>query len=200
MNNSNDVKKMAKRIRKTAFIMCIFILVFMFVYMQFIREKPETENTPHTTKNRLLEMNLEEGYPETAKGVLETYGRLLQFIYNSPTSDEEVTEAEIKTLVEHMRVLYHSEYEEVNPLDRQLQMLQSEINKYEEEELRIATITVDDKMIPRSIKGKDCSMMYLNIVFSNPKGKSSMVESFILAIEDRRWKILGFQPATAPPQ
>ncbi len=193
-DNSKTVKKMAKNIRVFGLIMCIVVLAVMFLYMQMNKKEPQEEGIPQTTKNRLLEMDLVKGYPETAKGVIETYGKLLQFVYNHPSSDGSVSDEEMKKLLEQIRMLYHSDLGKENPFDKQMTMLQEEIKGFQKNDLRIASMTVDDKMEKKKIDGKQCALMNMNIMFSNPDGKTTVMESFILAVEDNEWKILGFQP------
>ena len=67
------------------------------------KEKQDTtiDNTTASEAERLINKDLEVGYPDTPTEVLKLFGRMNQCIYNNNMSDKQFDE-----LVNQMRLLY----------------------------------------------------------------------------------------------
>lgn len=187
-------KEVADNIRKFAFLMCIAVLAGMFVYYQFMRNDriTDADDIPKTEIERLISKDLEDGYPETPIEVLELYYRYLQFIYNNRTTDDQ-----FKSLAEQVRKLYHSELLANNPLEEHLTKMKEEVNSFSKEKKKITTCTVDAKVEKKKINEKQCALANVILLLStSSKGYSRTNESFVLALEDEKWKILGFKQSS----
>ena len=151
-------------------------------------KKTESESIPATEVEKLISKDLDEGYPETAKEVLNLYLRYVQCIYNSNPEDEQM-----QSLMGQLRMLYHSELLAANQNDAQFKKMQAELKKFAEDKIKIATCTVDSSVKKKTIKGKECALLQVAFLLSNSDGYTKSYQKFVLAIENERWKILGFQ-------
>ena len=95
-------KKMAKNITGFAFFAGLLIVVAIaFFYAHKEKQDTTIDNTTASEAERLINKDLEVGYPDTPTEVLKLFGRMNQCIYNNNMSDKQFDE-----LVNQMRLLY----------------------------------------------------------------------------------------------
>lgn len=180
----------AKSITKFTIMVCIIVIAGMFIYYRFMspKEEAETEKIPTTEIEKLIARDLEEGYPETPKEVLNTYLRYVQCIYNNDLDEEQ-----LKGLMKQLRVLYHSELLANNKEDNQFTKIKAELDSFSKTKTSIVTATLDNAVKKKKIQGKDCALILANLMLGNSDGYLKAKQRFVLANEDGNWKILGFQ-------
>lgn len=86
-------KKMAKNITGFAFF-AGFLIVVAIAFFYAHKEKQDTtiDNTTASEAERLINKDLEVGYPDTPTEVLKLFGRMNQCIYNNNMSDKQFDE------------------------------------------------------------------------------------------------------------
>ncbi len=184
------MQKRTKNLTRFTLLICLILIAGIFVYYRYMNreKKTESESIPATEVEKLISKDLDEGYPETAKEVLNLYLRYVQCIYNSNPEDEQM-----QSLMGQLRKLYHSELLAANQNDAQFKKMQAELKKFAEDKIKIATCTVDSSVKKKTIKGKECALLQVAFLLSNSDGYTKSYQKFVLAIENERWKILGFQ-------
>ena len=106
-------KKMAKNITGFAFFAGLLIVVAIaFFYAHKEKQDTTIDNTTASEAERLINKDLEVGYPDTPTEVLKLFGRMNQCIYNNNMSDKQFDE-----LVNQMRLLYSNSLLSQNPFE-----------------------------------------------------------------------------------
>ena len=132
-------KKMAKNITGFAFFAGLLIVVAIaFFYAHKEKQDTTIDNTTASEAERLINKDLEVGYPDTPTEVLKLFGRMNQCIYNNNMSDKQFDE-----LVNQMRLLYSNSLLSQNPFEEQRDNLKDEIQEFRKQKRRIANYTVD---------------------------------------------------------
>ena len=86
-------KKMAKNITGFAFFAGLLIVVAIaFFYAHKEKQNTTIDNTNASEAERLINKDLEVGYPDTPTEVLKLFGRMNQCIYNNNMSDKQFDE------------------------------------------------------------------------------------------------------------
>lgn len=112
------------------------------------------DNTTASEAERLINKDLEVGYPDTPTEVLKLFGRMNQCIYNNNMSDKQFDE-----LVNQMRLLYSNSLLSQNPFEEQRDNLKDEIQEFRKQKRRIANYTVDkgSSVKYKTIQNQDCA-------------------------------------------
>ena len=184
---------MKKSTVKTIVVM-IFISVVLVGGYYFISTKESTEEADSvvsTEIEKILEKDLSKEYPVTVREVIKLYSRISKCLYN-----EDLTEEEIKQLVNQLRMLLDDELLEKNPLDEHLLNLKVEISSYKEEERTIRDYLIDQSSAIRYYKQDGDDFATIDVVYNlNEKsGRSESKERFVLREDqDGNWKICGWK-------
>ena len=141
-----------------------------------------------TEVEKLIELNLDDNYPGSAREVLKIYNRILKCCYN-----EELTDEQIKKLAEQNQKLFDEQLLEKNPLDQYVEKLKKDIEDYKSKKTTIANIAIQDLAeAEREERGgyKFCNLLVSYIV-KDTKGLKTTNEKYYLREDDKgRWKIL----------
>ena len=101
-----------KKLAAFSFFMCMVVIGGMAVYYQYMKRQQlkSTTQTPTTEVQKLIDKDLDQGYPETPVEVMKLWGRYNQCLYNSNMTDEQREE-----LVKKLRYMYSEELAQKNP-------------------------------------------------------------------------------------
>ncbi len=185
------MNKKAKSMGAFAFLMCLVVVVGMFVYYRYMnRQKQEqAEKLPTTEVEKLLAKDMEQGYPETPKEVIELYCRINQCLYKGKASEED-----FDTLLEKMRMMYAKDFLENNLFERQKQNLKKEIKAFSNEKKVILSFTVASSGGKyKKVKDRTCTVIQVAFFLREKEDYTKVYEEFMLTKEDNQWKILGFR-------
>ena len=113
-----------KKLAAFSFFMCMVVIGGMAVYYQYMKRQQlkSTTQTPTTEVQKLIDKDLDQGYPETPVEVMKLWGRYNQCLYNSNMTDEQREE-----LVKKLRYMYSEELAQKNPEKEHVQKFQARI-------------------------------------------------------------------------
>lgn len=187
----NPAKKMAKNIRTFAFITCLVVIAVIFIFYRHKQEGPADPGSGATsTADKLIQKDLELGYPATPTEVLKFLGRINQCMYNTGVSDEQFDQ-----LLNQIRALYSTSLLEQNPLEEHRKNITAEIEEFQSARRKIVNYTVEKSgsVKYKTIDGQSCAYVQ-TAYFMNEKGKySKSYQDYVLVQENDKWKILSFK-------
>jgi len=187
------VAKKRRSIVTFSFVICLIAVAAIGGYYQVMkRQKMQSEvKTPTTEVEKLIAKDLDIGYPETPTEVMKLWGRLNQCIYNSKLSDEE-----FDSLAKQLRKMYSSDLLEQNPEDKHIQKLRDEVEAFKDDKKKIVSYSAEtgSAVQYKTINDRDCANIKISY-FMNTGGRSyaKTFQSFVLVMQNDRWKILGFK-------
>ena len=187
----NSAKKMAKNISTFVFITCLVVIAIIFVFYKHKKDGPADSGSASTsTVDKLIQKDLELGYPATPTEVLKFLGRITQCLYNTGGSDEQFDQ-----LLNQIRALYSTSLLEQNPLEEHRKNITAEIEEFQSAKRKIVNYTVEKSgsVDYRTIDGQSCAYVQ-TAYFMNEKGNySKSYQDYVLVQEDEKWKILSFK-------
>lgn len=143
-----------------------------------------------TEVDKLINKDLDNDYPVTAREVLKFYSRILVCLHSETLSD-----TQIEALVDQIRKLYSSELLFGNQRDVHIQQIKDELILYGENEQTITNYQVEKAQ--SAITWTRDNVKYYRLIASFVIKKNGRVanlyEEFILMEEDSRFKILGWK-------
>lgn len=174
------------------FIMCLVVVGALIAYYQFMRrqQSEDTVKTPVTATDKLIDKDIENGYPDTPAEVLELWGRITQNLYNDAGGDE------VDKLAKQLRVMYSSELLEQNEESAHIEKLKKELETFRENKIKILNYSTDtgSNIQYKTVNGRECAYMRLSFLLTrSQRGYMKMYQDFVLAKEDDKWKVIGFQ-------
>lgn len=187
---------MKKKNKNQSMIAFVFVLVVVFTaavggfyhFMHRDRTK-EADKIPAREIDKLLAKDMEEGYPETPKAVLELYGRMTLCLYKNETTDEEVSK-----LLTQLRTMYAEELLGANPSEVHYHKILEERKDYKKAKRTILNYTLDSSNLKyKTIQGKECTVINLAFFTRESGDYKKSYQDFMLVKENDKWKILGFK-------
>ena len=168
-------------------LLAVFIIGGFFLVRSIGLKNLEIKKSK-TEVEKLMELNLDDNYPGSAREVLKIYNRILKCCYN-----EELTDEQIKKLADQNQKLFDEQLLEKNPLDQYVEKLKKDIKDYKDKKTTIANIAIQDLAeAEREERGgyKFCNLLVSYIV-KDTKGLKTINEKYYLREDDKgRWKIL----------
>jgi len=185
--------KKAKRPASTLFTLIsvaavIIVMIFVTRSQQSNKEK-EKSLEKLSEVDKMLEMNLDEEYPQTPREVAELHGNMTRLLY-SGLKDEEIAGLAIM-----IRDLYDEELIEINPEEQYLKDLYSDIALWQQLDRRIeySIIVNDNQEEIYSQDGRDYATAFVSFTITE-KGKTSRRRHYLMRKDkEGRWKILGWE-------
>ncbi len=181
-----------KKLAAFSFFMCMVVIGGMAVYYQYMKRQQlkSTTQTPTTEVQKLIDKDLDQGYPETPVEVMKLWGRYNQCLYNSKMTDEQREE-----LVKKLRYMYSEELAQKNPEKEHVQKFQAEVDLFKNKKQRIVSYTTDNgtSVQYKNVGDKQCVQVRLSYFINNDGSYTKSYQDFILAKEDDRWKVMGFR-------
>lgn len=204
MKNDNNVYTERSGIMKNSKQKTTTVIVIMFAIVVAIgigfwailedsRSRVEEEGVIHSKNeevNSLLNKDLNINYPSTPREVLKMYSRLQACLYNQSLSDEELT-----SIIEQMRVLFDDELIAANSLEQQLEDLKKEVGEFQRKKQTISNYIIDKEssVKEKKIKEKEYATLSVSYLVKESKGYNKTFEQFVLRKDaEGRWKILGW--------
>lgn len=186
---------MRQRVR---FIITIALLcvVGVLVYYRYSNNTPSKSNNSEENEttisevDRLINKDLENGYPITAREVVNLFTRIQKCYYN-----EEYTQDELVSLSYMATKLFDEELLTVNSYDEYYADLQDEIDEYKEAGKTISRVIVDKSsdVVYSTIEGvKYASIKVIYYLKTNDATEKTVEVYTLRKDEEDRWKILGW--------
>ena len=152
-----------KKLAAFSFFMCMVVIGGMAVYYQYMKRQQlkSTTQTPTTEVQKLIDKDLDQGYPETPVEVMKLWGRYNQCLYNSNMTDEQREE-----LVKKLRYMYSEELAQKNPEKEHVQKFQAEVDLFKNKKQRIVSYTTDNGIAVqyKNVGDKQCVRVRLRIL------------------------------------
>lgn len=141
--------------------------------------------------DKVLNKDLDESYPHTAREVVQFFIRIQKCYYN-----EKWTEDEFESLAHKATELFDEELLQANPFNEYYEELKTEIAQYKDEN-KIINRTILDKsseVVYSTVEGKRYASINCIYYLKSRSGTSKVVETYILRKDENdRWKILGWK-------
>lgn len=191
------MKKSKQKTTMTIVVMLAIVSAVSIGFWQVMEGKRTEEQEQQLLKsnneevNALLKKDFESNYPSTAREVLKVYSRINVCIYNQDLSKKEIT-----ALTEKMRNLFDEELLAVNPLDEQLEDLNTEIKEYKDTKKSISNYVIDkdSTIAEKEMDGKEYANVNVSYLIKEGDGYAKTYEQFLLRKDTQgRWKIVGWQ-------
>ena len=107
-----------------------------FLFVRNIGTKNQETRKSKSEVEKLMELDLDENYPGTAREVLKINNRLMKCYYN-----EELTDEQLKALAMQNQKLFDKELLKRNPYDAYVERLKKEIEGYKKSKVTINFVT-----------------------------------------------------------
>jgi len=128
------MKKRVQTISAVLILACLICALYLYVDRKDKSSKTETKSLA----GQMLEQDLEKNYPPTPYAVAEKYCQIIECLYNSKTTEEEV-----KELVRMERQLFDEEFAAQNPYESFLLATQNELAQAKETSLVFTGYVLD---------------------------------------------------------
>ena len=169
-----------------------FVLVGGYWYIDRNAKRTTTENLTETEV--LLSKDLDNFYPSTPRSVVLFFGRIMQCIYT-----QDITEEDLRALVELQQKLFDDELLEINPIDTFYQSAYLEWKNFKENKNVFAGYQADRASNVKTWKNDGAEYASLVMYYSlrTEKGVHGDYNEFVLRKDDQnKWKILGWREST----
>ena len=175
--------------------MPIFLVVLSVVliggYWYIDRNAEKTAIKNQTEVELLLSKDLDNFYPSTPRSVVLFFGRIMQCIYT-----QNITEAELRGLVELQQKLFDDELLEINPIDTFYKSAYIEWQTFKENKTVFEGYQADRASNVQTWKKDGTEYASLTMYYSlrGDGGVSADYNEFILRKDEQnKWKILGWR-------
>lgn len=170
----------------------IAVLVIMAIvvgFYEYTAKKSDATQVSGKEYDVLVNKDLEYAYPETPGEVVKLYARMVKCMYSGDLSDKE-----LKKLMEKQRLLLADSLLENNPLDEQLERLKEDVKDYEDDDKSIITYKVasSDDVTYSKESGKQYAVLQATFTVKAEKKYEKTFEEFTLCKDKIGWKITGW--------
>ena len=185
---------MKRRMRWLVTITLLAAVVVIWYYIDSNKpsEKTNTKNSQIVSEvDKLLNKDLEESYPYTAREVVQLFIRIQKCYYNETWNEQEFVK-----LAYMATELFDEELNNANSFDEYYEDLKSEVKQYDEEN-KIINRTIIDKsseVVYSTVEEQRYASLNCTYYLKSDKGTSKVVETYILRKDENdHWKILGWK-------
>lgn len=190
------MKSRKKSSMKTVFAMIVLVcLIFSaFMYFSSRKDKEKAEVVVEQSEaDKILDQDINNVYPPTAREVLKRYGRIVKCIHSGEVSEEEVS-----ALGDTIRLLYSEELIQENPRDEYVKKLQDEVGDYKKLNKTVTSYAIDTA--ENTVTWSEDGIEYARLLasFTTKEGATFLktYEEFILKKDmQNQWKIIGWRIA-----
>lgn len=181
-----------------AFTLVVFLIALCALgYYTHLTNKSSNRQSADqkTEKEILLDYDMDNDYPKTARDAVVLHCRYLKYIYNEGIS-KDFTEDELFSMNQKIRQLYDEDLLEINTPDQQLQALKNEIDLYEVNKQKFVSYTLAEpsQIEYNTEQGVEYAKMRVTIAMTVDGASLSVDEEYILRKDSEdRWRILGWQ-------
>ena len=159
-----------------------------FLFARNIGEKNQETRKSKNEVEKLMNLDLDENYPGTAREVHKINNRLMKCYYN-----EELTDEQIKALALQNQKLFDEELIKRNPYDTYVERLKKEIEGYKKSKVTIINIGLQELAAAETEeKGgyKFCNLIVSYFLKEGNSHKKTNNKYYLREDENGRWKIL----------
>ena len=167
--------------------LAVFIVGGFFLARNIGEKKLETRNSK-TEVEKLMELDLDENYPGTAREVLKLNNRIVKCYYN-----EDLTDEQLKALAMQNQKLFDDELLKRNPYDAYVERLKKEIEGHKKSKVTIINIGVQELAdAEKEERGgyKFCNLLVSYFLKEGNGHKKTNNKYYLREDEQGRWKIL----------
>lgn len=185
---------MKRRMRWLVTLTLLAIVVVIWYYIDSNKPSESSSigsNLEVSEIDKIINKDLEETYPHTAREVVQLFVRIQKCYYNEKWKEDEFVKLAYKATE-----LFDEELKNENPFDEYYEELKNEVAQYKDER----------KIINRTILDKSSEVVYstveeqkyasINCIYylKSSSGTSKVEETYILRKDENdRWKILGWK-------
>lgn len=177
-------------------VIVLFALALLGYYIHLSNVSAEKKDVVVASeKDILLNYNMENDYPKTARDAVKLHCRYLKYVYSGEFA-KNATEDEIFTMNQQIRELFDEELLEYNSSEQQLQALKDELALYEVNKQKFVSYTLAEasQIEYNTENDKEYAKMRVTVAMTVDGDSFSADEEYILRKdEEGKWKILGWQ-------
>lgn len=181
-----------KNIKNTIIIIILIAAALGYFYYLSNGNRNEKDLNVNTTEvSKIIAEDLSKTYPETPRGVIKFYNRILKSFYS-----EEYTEDELTGLGLQARKLFDQELLLNNPEENYFKNLKAEIKDYADGKRTIFSIklTSTDEVEYSTVEEKEYAIVYCTYSLNGTAGVSKLTHRYMLRKDEKeQWKILGWE-------
>lgn len=159
-----------------------------FFLVRSIGDKNREVRKSKTEVEKLMELDLDNNYPGTAREVLKINNRLMKCYYNEELNDEQ-----IKVLAAQNQKLFDEELLKRNPYDTYLPRLKKEIEGYKKSKVTIINIGLQELAEAETEERggyKFCNLLVSFFLKEGNGHKKTNHKYYLREDKDGKWKIL----------
>ena len=175
-------------------IILAFVVIGGFFLVRHSGERNQETRKNKTEVEKLMELDLDENYPGTAREVLKINNRLMKCYYN-----EDLTDEQIKALAMQNQKLFDEELWKRNPYDAYVERLKKEIEGYKKSKVTIINIGLQDLADAETEERggyKFCNLLVSYFLKEGNGHKKTNHKYYLREDEKGRWKILFWEVTT----
>ena len=175
-------------------IILAFVVIGGFFLVRHSGERNQETRKNKTEVEKLMELDLDENYPGTAREVLKINNRLMKCYYN-----EDLTDEQIKALAMQNQKLFDEELLKRNPYDAYVERLKKEIECYKKSKVTIINIGLQDLADAETEERggyKFCNLLVSYFLKEGNGHKKTNHKYYLREDEKGRWKILFWEVTT----
>lgn len=169
------------------------VVALLFGFKALINRSNDRESSTGNKNESSLELDIERVYPKTPTEVIEKFAQINKYVYSNDVSEEE-----LKEIVENLRLLYDQEFLEESSADVQLSSFTSELFQADSVNRKIMNYEVDRDEKVEYKENKYGGLASLNAIFyfKEDDGYPYVEYTFVLRKDENgKWKILGWDYA-----
>lgn len=188
-----------KKVKKPkSAIFTVISISAVILVMIYVNQSKQAEKHKETTieklseAERLLELDIENDYPQAPRDLAKLHGDITRLLYSGVEDDE------IKKLALRARDIYDDEFLTSNTEEQYLTDLYTDIALWLKLNRRIEynLVVNEDKEELYEIDGKEYATAYVSFTITE-KGKTSELRRYIMRKDkEDKWKILGWEYIT----
>ena len=173
--------------------LAIFVIGGFFLARSIGTKNKEARNSK-TEVEKLMELDLDDNYPGTAREVLKINNRIMKCYYN-----EKLTDEQIKVLAKQNQKLFDEELLKRNPYDVYVERLKKEIEGYKKSKVTIINIGLQELAeAEKEERGgyKFCNLLVSYFLKEGNGHKKTNHKYYLREDENGKWKILFWEVTT----
>ena len=159
-----------------------------FLFVRNIGTENQETRKSKSEVEKLMELDLDENYPGTAREVLKINNRLMKCYYN-----EELTDEQLKALAMQNQKLFDKELLKRNPYDAYVERLKKEIEGYKKSKVTIINIGLQELADAETEERggyKFCNLLVSYFLKEGNGHKKTNHKYYLREDENGKWKIL----------
>ncbi len=181
-----------KKNLKTIIIFGLMAILGLSYYFYISNKMPDKDSTDSTYNSsmldKLLTMNLDENYPESAKEIVKLYAQISMAYY-----DEKLTDEQLQKLASQARRLFDAELLGKQTDAEYLAAVRKDVEDYHKLDRIIANYTVGTNFVIKykKLEGREYAIVPMRYIIRQKNSAGSAYHSFKLRKDNNGdWKIL----------